>query len=388
MKPQDRPTDTEFSLVLGGPLYQIFRKAYLIGGTLDLLKRRILVLTLVSWLPLALLQLATGVEGLQLTFWQDLEVHVRFLVAMPLLIVAELAVHRRMRPLIQRFTERGLVTQENEPQFQAYVASALRWRNSVLAEILLILFVYLVGMGVIWRQYVSLQVETWYCAGGHLTPSGFWYVGISIPFFQFLLLRWYFRVLIWTRFLWQVSRIPLAAVPSHPDGVGGLGFLGQVVQAFAPLLMAHGALLAGHLANRILFLGEKLIHFKGELATMVGFLLAIVLSPLLFFTPQLLEIKRRGSAEYGRLAMQYVREFEQKWLGTELPSEPLLGSADIQSLADLNGAYEVVESMGVVPFNRSAITLLTGATLLPIVPLGLTMMPLEELLKKLMGILF
>jgi hypothetical protein len=76
-----------------------------------------------------------------------------------------------------------------------------------------------------------------------LSLTGKWYVYVSLPVFQFLLTRWYYRVLIWVRFLWQVSRIELSLIPTHPDRVGGLGFLASVSFAFTPLAMAHGALL-------------------------------------------------------------------------------------------------------------------------------------------------
>ena len=46
---------------------------------------------------------------------------------------------------------------------------------------------------------------------------------VSVPLFQFILLRWYFRIFIWARFLWQVSRIDLAYAPAHPDRLGGSG---------------------------------------------------------------------------------------------------------------------------------------------------------------------
>jgi hypothetical protein len=62
---------------------------------------------------------------------------------------------------------------------------------------------------------------------------------------------------IWARFLWQVSRLDLCLVPTHPDRVGGLGFLANTVYAFVPLAVAHGALLAGLLANRIFYLGGR-----------------------------------------------------------------------------------------------------------------------------------
>ena len=54
------------------------------------------------------------------------------------------------------------------------MASTLRLRNSVVAELLLIAFVYLVGVLYIWPQYAALKVATWYAVpvgGGHRRPS-------------------------------------------------------------------------------------------------------------------------------------------------------------------------------------------------------------------------
>jgi hypothetical protein len=202
-------------------------------------------------------------------------------------------------------------------------------------------------------------------------------------------MRWYFRLFIWTRFLWQVSRLDLNLVPTHPDRVGGLGFLSNTVYAFTPLTVAHGALLAGLIANRIFYLGAALPDFKIEIAVLVGFLLCAVLGPLLAFAPQLAQAKRTGNHEYGTLAQRYVREFDAKWLRGGAPAdESLVGSSDIQSLADLGNSFEVVRTMRLAPVTKEAILQLAAATLVPVVPLALTMMPLEELLKRLLGILF
>jgi hypothetical protein len=216
-----------------------------------------------------------------------------------------------------------------------------------------------------------------------------WYAYLSVPIFQFLLLRWYFRLFIWTRFLWQVSRIELNLIPMHPDRTGGLGFLAATSFAFIPLLMAQGAILSGNLANQIFYLGSALTEFKGEIALMVFFLLCVVFGPLLVFAPQLAAAKRAGLREYGTLAQRYVREFDTKWLRGGAPAdEPLVGSADIQSLADLGNSFEVVRTMHVAPVSKDALLRISAAVLVPIVPLALTMMPLEELLKTLLGILF
>jgi hypothetical protein len=394
LNPLRNPPD--FSLVLGGPLFQLLRRAHLSDDALMLVRQRIIVIVLLTWLPLLLLSALEGqVLGgrAAVPFLLDVEVHIRFLVALPLLIIAELVVHRRMRPLLQQFLERNLIPKDAMMRFEAAVAAAFRLRNSVLAEVLLIAFVYGVGVLIVWRHYVALDAATWYATpsaeGSKLSVAGMWYGYVSVPIFQFLLVRWYFRVFIWTRFLWQVSRIELSLVPTHPDRVGGLGFLSNTVYAFAVLAVAHGALLAAQLASRIFFVGAELTQFKVEIAILVVFMLCIVLGPLLVFAPQLAQAKRKGLREYGALAERYVREFDAKWLrGGALSEEPFVGSADIQSLADLGNSYEVVRTMRLAPITRDAVVRLAAATLVPMVPLLLTMMPLEELLKRLFGILF
>ena len=398
--PTDVPTllrhPPDFSLVLGGPLFQLLRRAHLADDALMLVRQRVLVIALVAWLPLLLLSALEGRllgGGVAVPFLLDLDVHIRFLVALPLLIIAELVVHRRMRPLLHQFLERNLVPENAMARFEAAIASAFRLRNSVLAEVLLIAIVYGVGILIVWRQYFALDATTWYAApsaaGAKLSLAGLWFGYVSLPIFQFLLVRWYFRLFVWLRFLWQVSRIELRLVPTHPDRVGGLGFLANTVYAFAVLAVAHGTLLAGLLANRIFHLGAALPQFKVEIAVLVVFLLCVVLGPFLVFAPLLAQAKRQGLRDYGTLAERYVREFDGKWLRGGAPAgEPFVGSADIQSLADLANGYEVVRTMRLAPITKEAILRLTAAALVPIVPLLLTMMPFEELAAKLFGILF
>ena len=334
--------ELDFSLVIGGPLYQLFRKAHLADDALQQVHRRIVLFVAVCWLPLLLFSLLEGrlLVGVKVPFLGDVEAHVRFLIVIPLLLVAELVVHRRMRPIVLQFLERHLIDDADMQTFEEAISSTMRLRNSVAAEIGLILFVYIVGVSVIWRGYTALEVDTWYSvstsSGRSATMAGLWFGLVSLPIFQFLLVRWYFRIAIWTRFLWKVSRLNLRLMPLHPDGSGGIGFLSTTAYAFIPLLMAHGALLSGFLANWIFHLGERLIDFKLEILILVVFLVFLVEAPLLVFAPQLAQAKRAGAREFGALAQRYVREFDDKWMrGNKLDGEQLVGSADIQSLADM-----------------------------------------------------
>jgi hypothetical protein len=386
----------DFSLVLGGPLYQMLRRAHLSDDALQLARRRIVFISLFAWLPLLLLsafdgQLLGGTAAVP--FLKDFEAHVRFLVVLPLLIGAELVVHQRMRFVVKQFLERQLIPEDAIARFDAAIESAFRLRNSVLAEVLIIALVYVVGIQVVWRQYMALDAATWYAtpaaAGASLSTAGMWLAYISLPVLQFLLCRWYFRLFVWARFLWQVSRIPLNLVPTHPDHLGGLGFLSATAYAFIPLAMAHGAMLAGPLANRIFYLGAGLLDFKLEIIALVALLVCVLFGPLLVFSPQLAQAKRTGIREYDTLAHRYVREFDAKWLRGGAPAEePLVGSGDIQSLADLGNSLEVVRSMRVAPISKDALIQLAVSTLVPVAPLLLTMMSLEEIMKKLLGILF
>lgn len=386
----------DFSLVLGGPLYQLFRRAHLSGVVLELLVRRIVFLALLAWLPLLLLSIVEGHAwggSIALPFVYDVAMHVRLLVALPLLVLAELVVHRKIQPIVRQFVSRGLIPDSARAGFDAALASAMRLRNSLTAEVVMIALVYGVGVLFVWRTQVALDVPSW-CGvevDGRLEPSlaGWWMGCVSLPIFQFLLLRWYFRMAIWARFLWQISRLDLNIMPTHPDRCGGLGFLSAVCQALSPVLLAQGALLAGAMADRIFFAGGTLPEFKLELVGLVALMVFAIFGPLLVFAPKLAAAKRIALRDYGNLAQRYAREFDRKWIHGGAPAdEPLLGSADIQSLADLGNTYGAVKEMKLTPFNLKTVLQLAVVTLLPVAPLLLTIMPMEELLKRLLKLVF
>ena len=385
-----------FSLFAGGPFFQLLRRSHLCGEGLELVLRRTLWLTLIAWLPLLVLSAAQGHAlggALEVPFLLDVETHARFLVALPLLIVAEFVVHGRIGLWVGQFPERQLIPDEAKDRFQDVMASALRLRNSATIEGLFVVLVLVFGTDLTSGGFGAIQGATWQAssvASGHvLSPAGMWLHYVSLPLFQFLLLRWYFRLLLWARFLWQMSRIELRLVPTHPDGSGGLGFLNGTIDAFMPLAVAHGALLSGVIAQRIFHRGATLPDFMAELVVIVALMLGVLLGPLLVFIPRIARAQRKGTAEYGALAARYVREFDGKWLrGGASPDEPLIGNPDIQSLADMSNSFQVVRQMNIALVTKQAIARLLVYTLLPVVPLLLTMMPLEALLNKVFGILF
>jgi hypothetical protein len=385
----DEPMD--FSLVLGGPLFQLFRRTRLSGPALELVVRRIIVITAIAWLPLLLLAALQGhlVGGVQAPFLFALETHVRLLVVLPLLIAAEVYVHDWSRGIIRQFLEREIIAAEDRSRFNDIIASALRARNSVMLELLLIVLAF---MGHWATLTLTLDVSAWYGAWIegrlHFTPAGYWAAWISLPILRFIILRWYFRVFLWYRFVWQVSRLPLRLNALHPDRAGGLGFLARSLFAFAPVLMAHSVFVAGTISNRIWRVGAQLPDFKLELVGILLVLLLLVLIPLTFFSTQMLYAKRRALREYGGVASMYVRDFREKWIeGRNPESERLLGAGDIQSLADLGNSFTVVNETRLAPFSKEDVLWLAIMLAAPLLPLLLFVIPLEEMVDRILGLL-
>jgi hypothetical protein len=386
---QPAPEHPDFSLVLGGPIYQLLLRAELIRPSMDLLRRRVLAAVAITWLPLAVLTAIGGgfLGGVAVPFVYDLDVHVRFLLALPLLIGAEVIVHRRVRAVVDQFYERDLIAPADQASFDAIISRTMQLRNSVVIELLLLVLSFTVGYW-LWRSQASLHVATWYGAGANgaisFTWAGYWYVFVSVPILRFIIARWYFRVFIWYAFLFRVSRLRLRLNALHPDRAGGLEFLNLSVDAITPVLMAQTVFLAGLIGNQIWHEGTTLPEFKILIAGVLAFLMLVALLPLAFFAFQMAEAKREGRREYGGLAAEYAGEFRQKWLrGWRTRTGELLGNSDFQSLADLGNSYAVVQEMRLLPFGRNVVMRLLILVALPLAPLALTMFPFEVLLQQL-----
>jgi hypothetical protein len=380
----------DFSLVAGGPLYQLYLRTHLAEASMGLVHRRVLTLILITWVPLWLLNAfgAPDTGGASVALLKDLEAHARLLVALPLLIVAEPIAHQRFTIVVRQFIERALIAPEDLRRFVAAVVSSRRLTNSTILEFA-VLAVAIAGGHWLWINEMSLRAGMWYSEHTpdgtiHPTLAGSWYVFISLPLFRFLLIRWYVRVLVvWYRFLWLMARIPLRVNALHPDRAGGLGFLSTSVLAFVPFLVAQTTVLSALIAGRIWHEGATLPQFKAEILVALAFLVLLVVAPHSFFTVQLERARRTGAGEYGALGSRYVEAFRRKWLGGHPPHvQSLVGSPDIQSLADLANAYEVVRDMSLVPISRKTIVRLAVVIAAPLIPLTLTMIPLEQLIRR------
>jgi hypothetical protein len=382
-------TAPEFSLVLGGPLYQLYLRTRLAKPPINLVRRRIIALSLTCWLPPLALSLFAGTafDRVKVPFLLDIGAHVRFLCALPLLVAAELIVHRRIPSIVRQFLDRHIIASDEQPRLEKLISSVMRVRNSGLIEILLLVSAF-AGFWM-WQEYPTLGGSTWYVAETngrmHFTPAGYWYVLISLPLLRFLLFRWYFRLGLWYWFLWSVRRFKLHLNFLHPDLAGGLGFLSGSTTAFLPMLVAQTVIVAGIIADEIRYTGMTLPGFKMEIVAILLFLLLVVFTPLCFFMMQLIQARRTAKRKFGIWASRYVDDFWNKWIATPGANteQQVLGNPDIQSLADVASFYTVVTKMRIVPFGKSKLIQVAILICIPLLPLTLTMIPLNQVINRL-----
>ena len=383
--------DTEFSLVRGGPAFRLGRAFRVATGQTPVDVMTGVALALVAWVPLLVLALAQGVafgDRVRIPLLYDLMTYARFLVAIPLLVGAESMIDRRLTWAVRAFVSEGIVPEARRADLDRALEATRRWRDAWLPELLLMVAAFAfawTGRG----GHPFTDVTTWKELGWppQATWAGLWLTFVSLPLFGFLMVRWLWRLLLWSLLLWRISRLDLDLVPTHPDRAGGIAFVGIAHGSFNLLVAAMAVTFSARAAQSMAYLGESPERFQAPLAAFVVLSWILYQGPMLVFMPHLVAARLRGLREFDQLAMHYTRRFERKWIGAGAPADDLLGSPDIQSLADLGGGYDVVRAMRPVPFTlRQAIGLALSATL-PMVPALATAIPLRTILTKLLEIL-
>jgi hypothetical protein len=374
-------------LTEGGPTYRLEMRLGSMQANRSSILRRGFLSILVTWVPLLILSAMQGTAMshlVSISFLHDFAVHARFLLAVPILLMAETILGPRLAYAASHFVESGLVVEKDFARFDAAIESGLRWRDSILAEVALICVAY--AFTAITLVSTAVHVSTWYAlrigSGISLTWAGWWFVLFCVPLVQFLTLRWLWRLFLWAQFLWRMNRLDLKLIPTHPDEAGGLAFVGESERFFGVVLFGCSIAVAGVVANAVIYDGFSLPHFAPAIAVYVFLAVAIVMAPMLVFSVTLWKTKRRGLYQYGTLATEYTSSFHEKWIVLPRQTEEvLLGTGDIQSLADLGNSFAFVDKMDIVPTGLRTLIHLALACLIPMSPLLLTMMPFGEILK-------
>jgi hypothetical protein len=375
-----------FSVVHGGPMMRLVGR---LG--IERPRRRALAFMVWTWVPLLVLSaistLFSGGPELKL-FLTDLSALVRFLVAAPILVLAEGRIHRFTAQSAGQFESAGYLREQDLPRYRRALEEVHRGRDSKVAEGVIVLLAYVAAW--IWfRNELKSGTPGWHAredaSGLHFLPAGLWYVFASIPFYQFLIYRWVYRMILWIRFLWRMSRLDLLLYATHPDHAGGLGFLAGTQSSFAPIVFATAAVTSAIQFGRI----QRGLTTLDAIQWMVLALVVVIyplllLGPLVVFYPLLARTRRAADLENSALAMRYARLFHERWGPRRGPDEELLGTSDIQSLADMQNSLSATQRMRLVPVTVNATKTLLLAGALPFVPLLLTKYPLQTVLKMLL----
>jgi hypothetical protein len=370
----------EFSLIGCGPFDRLLARGKPVAAEYPPLARRAVVGALVAWLPLVLAALLLRHDPSTITFFEDIEAHARFLLVLPLLVMAERGIGQRTAVVATNFLASGLVDDADVPRFESAVTRARRLLDSGVAEAFLLLLAY-VSFWLVFRERMAEDVY-WFHArgpGGRLSAAGWWYALVS-PLVGFLFLRWIWRYSVWTWFLYRLSRLDLRLSAIHPDRAGGLAFVTSGHTPFAMVFLAASCIVAATAGTEILERGIPWRTLQTPIIVYGVTALAVALAPLFVFRRPLARARRRGTLEYGAVATRYVRSFERKWFGRARHDDELSITNDIQGLADLGGSFERMIDMRKVPFGTSTATTFAIAIALPMLPLVLTAIPLRDVL--------
>jgi hypothetical protein len=292
-----------------------------------------------------------------------------------------------MSRIVHELVQTELVPDHERGRFDGIVAAARRLLNSRWAEISVLIVAYLHAF-ILTGALTLDAVPTWDIplTGGAraLSLAGWWRILVSLPLYLTLFYGWLWRLLVWARFLWQVARLDLKLMPSHPDRAGGLGFLAHSAPVFSLLAFAMTATVAGKIASRVMYEGVALQHFTRVIVALVALVLVLFLGPLLPLSIPLMRERRRGLLEYGALATGLGHQFERQWLQPAVePDAEALKAPDFSATTDLFQIVANVREMRIVLVDRPAVLSLVVMALLPFFPVVLTEVPLKQILQPL-----
>ncbi|MET0813885.1 MAG: hypothetical protein ABWX88_01705 [Pseudoxanthomonas sp.] len=382
-----------FSLMRGGLVYRLLTAMGALHPGMNTAPFVAGLMFVVSFVPLLVLSAADGSllsHGRSIPLLGDYAALSRFLIVVPLLILAAPYSDALLRGAIRQVAHSGLVRPSRQDALDSALARVRKLRDSNIPELLC----FVLALLPLLRPQSSLSflggAPDWRTApDGLLTDAGRWFELVSVPIFRFVAFIWAWRFLLWSYLLWRLARLRLDLHPAHPDGAGGIGFLGVAQQRFAVLPLAGGILLCGACINHIKYLGETVAGMKHLLIGYVVGSTVLLLLPLLLLSPLMMKAKRHALLKYNALGNRAIRLFDRRWRRGEADQDgdSLLDKGDASALADFTGVYEKLSAMSMAPMTRWTVVWVALHAALPLLPLLLFAMSIDELARKLMSIL-
>jgi len=355
-------------------------------------RRPVLAAVVVGWLPIAVLAGALAITGhpTALSFFSDIAVHARFLVALPLIVLAEADLIPAFGRIVTHFLTSGMVSRDRERYLEA-VTSTRRLLDSKWATYITFALAYATVIALI----TSIGPENtpgWYWGGPGpvgLSLPGLWHAFVSLPLLLWPCFGWIWRLLLWWRFLALMSRLDLRLIPTHPDHAGGLKFVSTSIRAYRLLAAAISVTVAGTEMNRLLRTGESSpMAYRNSVIVVLVLVVLLAAGPLLMFVTRLRNTRLRGMLHYGRLGSAVGAEFEQKWINRkEDVDASALEVSDFSAMTDLYQVVGNVYEVKDIPFGLRDLIPVVVAALIPFIPVVLMTVPLTQILQTVKSLL-
>ena len=376
-----------FSPIDNEPPLRWLRKLGLVPPNGLGLIRRAVVLTALAWLlPMVWAalhhRLWEGAQGESLL--QHFGIHARFLIAIPLLVIAEAGFQKGLTRVMGQFTQSGVIGPDARASFERVLGDLRRLRDKSMPWVLL------VGLVLAWTIGDTPDPHadelSWAQGGdGILSLGGWWVAYVSRPIFLALVLAWLWRLLLVVVLFARIGRLELSLVPTHPDRAGGLGFMQALPAAFMLVTLALSVVVASHWAHGLLFHGQTVESIKLPATAFVLIVTVLLLLPLIALAPALLAAKKQALPAYGALVGEHGRLVHKRWILKETVADAsLLEAAEIGPVADTAAIYQAAAAMRPVPIGKRAIMSILLPIALPMLMVVALQVPIKEVLVKLL----
>jgi hypothetical protein len=183
---------------------------------------------------------------------------------------------------------------------------------------------------------------------------------------------------------WRIARLDLALVPTHPDRVGGLGFLERVPPLFAPVPLAIGCVVASRWAHDAVYHGLALPSLKVQMIAFVVLSVVLFVLPLAAFAGPLKRAKKQALLDYGALVGRHGRLVHERWIrGKPVGDDALLAAPELGPVADTAAVYDAVKAMRTLPVGKAAVVPLAAAAVAPMLAVLALQVPVKDLVLSL-----
>jgi hypothetical protein len=339
----------------------------------------------VGWLMPVLISFVST-PGAAMGLMKSYAIAARTLIAVPVLLAGLTVIELRFREIIGHIYNADLLDAKESSRLDEILATLVRLRDSILPELAMLLIIAARTAAAYKAQMVDEAALVYGNAGDlHLTLAGWYGILVSATLFQFLLLQNVWKWLLWAFFAFKLSRLDLKLVPTHPDGSGGLGFLGMSPIAFAPTAFALAAVAGAVWRHQIIHNSALLMSFKLSAIVLAIIIAIIALGPLLFFVPKLGAVRRRGILEYSIVGQIQSTEFHHRWILSRTSTNSQVSDIpEVISLLNYGLEFDRIKALNPFPTDKAALIALALAVVLPVLPTILAVIPLAVVLKDLL----